>query len=264
MPVFKPGELVLVYRPYQDSDGPNPKLLLPWRGPYVICSQLSPVVYRVRRQNETGEVSVHLAHIKRYYARKTPPAPDFDKLSEFFLGRQIPLPELDHPDEAQPKIESYVVDKVVNHKSGKGPKTPYNYRYRLRLRGYSPESDLEYRADEIPQCQEMIAAYRIRCGLDIAPPDKYSSRNPVEQSDPKSPSETRKRKRQQAKNPTKSSSRRLATQSDTEPLRKAKKRRGTLKKNSSLPPSRSATKQSAALPCRTSNRKRTRARKLND
>ena len=264
IPVFKPGELVLVYRPYQDSDGPNPKLLLPWRGPYVICSQLSPVVYRVRRQNETGEVSVHLAHIKRYYARKTPPAPDFDKLSEFFLGRQIPLPELDHPDEAQPKIESYVVDKVVNRKSGKGPKTPYNYRYRLRLRGYGPESDLEYRADEIPQCQEMIAAYRIRCGLDIAPPDKYSSRNPVEQSDPKSPSETRKRKRQQAKNPTKSSPRRLATQSFTEPLRKAKKRRRTLKKNSSLSPSRSATKQSAALPCRTSNRKRTRARKLND
>ena len=28
-PVFKPGQEVLVYRPYQDSDGPNPKLLLP-------------------------------------------------------------------------------------------------------------------------------------------------------------------------------------------------------------------------------------------
>ena len=43
-----------------------------------------------------------VAHIKRYYARKTPPAPDFDKLVEFFLGRPIPFPELDHPDEAQP------------------------------------------------------------------------------------------------------------------------------------------------------------------
>ena len=47
-PVFKPGKEVLVYRPYQDSDGPQPKLLLPWRGPYVVCSQLSPAVYRVR------------------------------------------------------------------------------------------------------------------------------------------------------------------------------------------------------------------------
>ena len=32
-PVFQPGQEVLVYKPYQDSDGPNPKLLLPWRGP---------------------------------------------------------------------------------------------------------------------------------------------------------------------------------------------------------------------------------------
>ena len=44
-PVFKPGQEVLVYRPYQDPDGSNPKMLLPWRGPYVVCSQSSPVVY---------------------------------------------------------------------------------------------------------------------------------------------------------------------------------------------------------------------------
>ena len=71
-----------------------------------------------------------------------------NSLAEFFLGRPIPLSELDHPDDAQPKIESYVVDRVVNHRSGRGPKTPYNYRYRLRLRGYGPESGLEYRADK--------------------------------------------------------------------------------------------------------------------
>ena len=52
-PVSKPGQDVLVYRPYQDSDGPNPKLLLPYRGPYVLYSQLSPVVYRVRLTNDT-------------------------------------------------------------------------------------------------------------------------------------------------------------------------------------------------------------------
>lgn len=199
IPVFKPGDQVLVYRPYQDSDGPNPKLLLPWRGPYVICSQLSPVVYRVRRPKETREVSVHLAHIKRYFARKTPPAPDFDKLAEFFLGRQIPLPAVDHPDEAQPRIESYIVDKVVSHKSGRGPRTPFNYRYRVRLRGYGPESDLEYRAEEIPQCQEMIAAYRIRCGLDIAPPKETSVRTLKKRRDEASPCRTRKRRRTEAK-----------------------------------------------------------------
>lgn len=169
-PVFQPGQEILVYRPYQDSDGPNPKLLLPWRGPYIVCSQLSPVVYRVRLKNDTREVSVHLAHIKPYQRRETPPAPQFEKLAELFLGKPIPLPDLDHPDEAQPKIESYFVDRVVNHKCGPGRKSSHNFKYRLRLRGYGPESDLEYRADEIPQCHEMIAAYRTQKGLQIAMP----------------------------------------------------------------------------------------------
>ena len=57
---------------------------------------------------------------------------------------------MDHPDEVQPKIESYFVDRV-DHKREPGRKSPHNYKYRLRLRGYGPESVLEYRADEIPQ-----------------------------------------------------------------------------------------------------------------
>lgn len=139
----------------------------------MVCSQLSPVVYRVRRVKETREVSVHIAHIKLYRARNNPPSPDFDKLSEFFLGRTIPLP----------KIESYVVENIISHKSGRGPKTPFNSRYRIRLKGYSPESDLLYRADEIPQCQELIAASRIRFGLEIAPPTTASPRKPTRKDD---------------------------------------------------------------------------------
>ena len=50
-PVFHPDQQVIVYRPYQDSDGPNPILMLPWRGPYVFFS-LSPLVYRVRRMKK--------------------------------------------------------------------------------------------------------------------------------------------------------------------------------------------------------------------
>ena len=55
---------------------------------------------------------------------------------------------MDHPDEAQPEIESYFVDRVVSHKCGPDRKSPQNDKYRL-LRGYGPESDFEYRADEI-------------------------------------------------------------------------------------------------------------------
>ena len=40
-PVFHPHQQVVLCRRYQDSDGPKPKLLLPWRWPYVICSQLT-------------------------------------------------------------------------------------------------------------------------------------------------------------------------------------------------------------------------------
>ena len=38
--MFQPGQEVLVYKPYQDSNGPNPKMLLPWRGPHI-CRPLT-------------------------------------------------------------------------------------------------------------------------------------------------------------------------------------------------------------------------------
>lgn len=57
LPVFHPDKQVSLYRPYQDSDGPNPKLLLPWRGPYVICSQLSPVVVYTIQMKLNEELS---------------------------------------------------------------------------------------------------------------------------------------------------------------------------------------------------------------
>ena len=82
--------------------------------------------------------------------------------------KPIPLPELHHPDEAQPNVESYFIDRVVHHKRGPGRKSPHNYKYRLRLQGYGPESDLELSADEVPQCHELIDVYRTRNGLQMA------------------------------------------------------------------------------------------------
>ena len=75
---------VLVYKPSRDTVVPNPKLVLPWGGPYVICSQLFPVVYRVMRTKETREAPVLLAHIKRSHPREKPPAPQFDELANLF------------------------------------------------------------------------------------------------------------------------------------------------------------------------------------
>ena len=99
-----------------------------------------------------------------YRQREKPPAPEFDKLANLFLGKQIPLPALDHQDQILPRIGSYIVDRVVGHIRGPGRKNTHNYKYRLRLQDYGPESDIEYRADEVPQCHELIAAYRTANG----------------------------------------------------------------------------------------------------
>ena len=43
--------------------------------------------------------------------------------------------------------------------------------HRLRLKGFGPEADLEYRAHQVPQCQKLIAAYRAQHQLEtITPP----------------------------------------------------------------------------------------------
>ena len=47
IPEFSSGQKVLVYKPHQSTDGSNPKRVQPWRGPYVTCSKLSPVVHRI-------------------------------------------------------------------------------------------------------------------------------------------------------------------------------------------------------------------------
>ena len=131
--------------------------------------------------NERRDVSVYLAHLKPYHPRETPPTSQVHKLAECLLGNQICLPALDHPNEAQPRIESYiyVVDKVVAHKLVSGRKSLHNFDYCLRLRGYVPESDLGYRADEVAQCHALIAAYKIvpGHGLHIASPENAKSRD---------------------------------------------------------------------------------------
>ena len=89
---FTAEQKVLVYKPHHSTDGPNSKLIQPWRGPHIICSKLSPVVYRIRHPDDTKQVSVHLANTKSYSPRQSAPAPDFYKLEGLFLGRTLPTP----------------------------------------------------------------------------------------------------------------------------------------------------------------------------
>ena len=158
---------MLVYEPHQSTDGPNRKLIQPWRGPYIIGTKLSPMVYRIRHPDDTKQVSVHLAHIKFYRPRQSAPAPDFYKIEELFLGKTLPTTALEESETVPPHISIYQVTDVVSHRRRQGRRSPHNYIYRLRLKGFGPEADLEYRAHQVPHCQEYIAAYRAQHQLEM-------------------------------------------------------------------------------------------------
>ena len=95
-PSFQPGDGVLVHRPYTIADGPNPKLISPWRGPFVVRLRLSPVIYRVSRGEQPKETSVHLARIKPYVAPSSGTVREPDTLDDLFLGIKIPLPDFEN------------------------------------------------------------------------------------------------------------------------------------------------------------------------
>ena len=133
--------------------------------------KLSPVVYQIRLPDDTKQVSVHLANIKSYRPHQSALAPDFHKLEELFLGKTLPTPALEESGTVPPHIGIYQVVDVVGHRRGQGRHDSHNHIYHLRLKGSCPEADLENRAHQVPQCQELIAAYRAQHQLEqIMPP----------------------------------------------------------------------------------------------
>ena len=128
-------------------------------------------MYRIRLPDDTKQVSVHLGQIKSYRLCQSAPAPDFHKLEKLFLGKTLPTPALEESETVPPHIGIYQVADVVGHRRGQERHSPHNYIYRLRLKGFDSEADLEYRAHQAPQCQELIAGYRAQHQLEtITPP----------------------------------------------------------------------------------------------
>ena len=119
------------------------------------------MVYRIRHPDDTKQVSVHLAHIKSYRPRQSAPAPDFHQLEKLFLRKTLPTSALEESETVPPQIIIYQVADIVWDRY-----CPHNYIYRLRLKGFGPEADLEYRAHQVPQCRELIAAYRAQHQLE--------------------------------------------------------------------------------------------------
>lgn len=157
---FQPDDLVLVHQPHHAGDDANNKLLSPWRGPYRVRQRLSPVVYRVSRDGQSTETSVHLARMKRYHQRHTTVEPDFEELDQMFLGIKLPLPDLDCTAPSV-CIGPRVVERIVDHKRWKGRPGPFNVQFRVRFRGAGPNSDGWYHRRQIPHCHEFIQSYLI-------------------------------------------------------------------------------------------------------
>ena len=137
-PSFKVGDKVLLHRPYHETDGPNPRLVSPWHGPYTVRTQLSPVIHRVSKPNEPVEVTIHLGRMKQFVKPKTSPAPDFEALDDMFLGTTLPVRDLDGSMHTV-TIGLYVIEAIDGHKRGLGAASVENFQYQLKLKGQPPQ-----------------------------------------------------------------------------------------------------------------------------
>ena len=165
VPQFKPGEQVLVHRPHTVTDGPNPKLLSPWHGPFTIRSKLSPVVYRVSRDGELAETSVHLGRMKKYFPSSSNPTPDFTELDDWFLGTTLPIPDLDG-SVLSVKVGPYVIEGIENFKRGPGKPSPHNFQYFFKIKERPSSLGFWRHFKEVPQCHELIRSYRAQILMD--------------------------------------------------------------------------------------------------
>ena len=153
------GDQVLLHRPHHETDSPNPKLASPWRGPYTIRAQLSPVIYRVSKPNEPAEITVHLGRMKPFVKPKSSPVPDFEVLDDMFLGTTLPDPHLDGSMHTV-TIGPHVIMAIDGPKRGLGAASVDNFQYHLMLKGQPTQCGVWRHYSSLPQCNEMIKSYR--------------------------------------------------------------------------------------------------------
>ena len=132
------GDKVFLHRPYHETDEPHPKLVSPWHGLYIVGAQLSPVIHRVSKPDESAEVMVHLGRIKQVLNPKSSPAPAFEALDEMFLGNTLLLPDLNGSMHAV-SIGPYVIEAIDRHKRGIVAASVENFQYHLNLIGQPPQ-----------------------------------------------------------------------------------------------------------------------------
>ena len=55
---------------------------------------MSPVIYRVTKDDNPAEITVHLGRMKNYVTPLSSPVPDLDALDDLSFGATLPVPDL--------------------------------------------------------------------------------------------------------------------------------------------------------------------------
>jgi len=155
-PQYQQGDQVFVHRPYTVADGPNPKLISPWRGPFTVRSQLSPVIYRVARDGELAETSVHFGRMKAYHNDASNSVPDFTALDEFLVRTTLPLPDLDG-SVLTVHIGPYAIEAIESHKRGLGKASPTNFQYHFLVKDKPSSFGIWRRGNIVPQDDQSVS-----------------------------------------------------------------------------------------------------------
>ena len=67
---FEIGQSVLFYNPINPTNQ-HPKFHQYWQGPYTIIQKISPVVYKIQKDDNANEIRrAHVARLKRRFLRK--------------------------------------------------------------------------------------------------------------------------------------------------------------------------------------------------
>ena len=76
-----------------------------------------PDIYRVAKDSDLAEITVHLGRMKKYVVPRSSPVPDLDALDDLFLGTTLPVPDLEG-SLSKVMIGAFTVESIDGHKRG--------------------------------------------------------------------------------------------------------------------------------------------------
>ena len=120
---------------------------------------MSPVIYRVAKDGNPAEITVHLGRMGKYVVPGSSPVPDRDALDDLLLGTTYPVPDLEG-SLSKVMTGAFAIESIDGLKRRVGAASLTNFQYRLKSQGYPTQMGIWRHVNAIPQCREMVASYR--------------------------------------------------------------------------------------------------------